>query len=274
MQRDLNVAARLDAAGGQAEPGDADAFEIYDKFVIHRLCKAFEAGAPAESLRKQILSRRPSFWYAVHEHGYQAIHHALELRELLAAAELNFDSVDVGIERHRGNWWKIDRAYRLCCYHLRRYGQVNVMEKLDEWIGKSYVNNFLQPLADRWSDRVRGLSAWGWRALLPQRNFFEEHVRPFLDRGLKVFVIISDALRYEAAADFAERMNSENRFTAEMGAMLGCLPSYTQLGMSSLLPGKEIGIDPTNDSLSAIVDGQSTIGTDNRDKVLKKIRPF
>jgi len=270
LEKDLNIAGQLDAAGDRANPGDADAFEIFDKFVIHRLCKAFGAGAPADTLRKQIQIRRQSFWYSVHEHGYQAIHHAVELRELLALAELNVDSIDSGLDRYRASWWKIDRAYRLCCYHLRRYGQVNVMEKLDEWIGKSYVNNFLLPLADCWSDRVRELSTWTCGTILPQRGFFEEHVRPFLNRGQKVFVIISDALRYEAAADFAERMNSENRFTAELGAMLSALPSYTQLGMASLLPGVERDLDLTTDSLPAIVDGQSATGTENRDKILKK----
>jgi uncharacterized protein (TIGR02687 family) len=270
LEGDLNISSRLDAVGERADPGEADAFEIYDKFVIHRLCKSFGAGVQADTLRKQIQSRRQSFWYSVHEHGYQAIYHAVELRDLLASAELNVESIDAGLERYRATWWKIDRAYRLCCFHLRRYGQVNVMEQLDEWIGKSYVNNFLLPLADRWSDRVRELPSWTCAALLPQRAFYDEHVRPFLDRGQKVFVIISDALRYEAAADFAERMNSENRFTAEMGAMLGCLPSYTQLGMASLLPGKEYAIDTSNDGIPAIVNGQSTVGTENRDKVLKK----
>jgi uncharacterized protein (TIGR02687 family) len=268
LERDLNVAARLDTSGEGYELGDADAFEIFDKFVIHRLCRGFEAHHGADRLLAPIQDRRQSFWYPAHEQGYQAIAQAVELRELLARAELSMDSIDAGLDRYRASWWKIDRAYRRFSYHARQYGQVNVMEKLIDWVGKIYVNNFLTPLGDRWSDQVRRMDSWTCGALSRQRTFFEEHVRPFLNKGQKVFVVVSDALRYEAAADFAERMKSENRFTTELGAMFGCLPSYTQLGMASLLPGSTWEIDPV--SCQVTLDGRSCTGTEARNEILKR----
>lgn len=268
LERDFQVASQLDSAGDRLNLGEADTFEIFDKFIIHRLCRAFEAGARADEILSRIQSRRHSFWYPQHEHGYGAIQHALELRELIASAELSVDSIDAGIERYRSNWWKIDRAYRRACHHLRRYGQVNVMEKLDDWVGKAYVNNYLLPLSDRWSDNVRTLEKWSCGAIPPQREFYQRHVVPYLEKGQKVFVIISDALRYEAAAEFAERMNSENRFTAELDALLASLPSYTQLGMASLLPGDSLEIDPSSGNAS--VNGRSATGTENRSEILKR----
>ncbi len=268
LERDLHVASRLDASGAGYDLGDADAFEIFDRFVIHRLCRGFEAQHGADKLLGPIQDRRQSFWYSAHEHGYQAIAQAVELRELLARAELSMDSVDAGLERYRASWWKIDRAYRRFSYHARNYGQVNVMEKLIDWVGKIYVNNYLTPLGDRWSDQVRRMSSWTCGALPKQRTFFEEHVRPFLNKGLKVFVIVSDAMRYEAAADFAERMKSENRFTTELSGMFGCLPSYTQLGMASLLPGSVLEIDPVSGQAS--LDGRSCTGTEARNEILKR----
>ena len=268
LERDLHVAARLDASGDDFVIGDADAFEIFDKFVIHRLCRGFEAQQSADKLLGHIQDRRQSFWYPTHEHGYQAISQVVELRELLARAELSMDSVDTGLERYRASWWKIDRAYRRFSYHARQYGQVNVMERLIEWVGKIYLNNFLSPLGDRWSDHVRRLGTWTCSALPKQRMFFEEHVRPFLNKGQKVFVIVSDALRYEAAADFAERMKSENRFTTEISAMFGSLPSYTQLGMASLLPGSSWEVDPVSGQVN--LDGKSCTGTEARSEILKR----
>lgn len=268
LERDLHVASRLDASGEEYEIGDADAFEIFDKFVIHRLCRGFESHHDADRLLGLIQERRQSFWYPAHEHGYQAIAQAVELRELLARAELTMDSVDAGLERYRSGWWRIDRAYRRFCYHARQYGQVNVLEKLAQWVGKIYLNNFLGPVGDRWSDHVGRMVSWNCGALPRQRSFFNEHVRPFLSKGLKVFVIVSDALRYEAAADFAERMKSENRFTTELGAMFGSLPSYTQLGMASLLPGDTLEIDPTSGLVS--LDGESCTGTEARNEILKR----
>jgi hypothetical protein len=142
------------------------------------------------------------------------------------------------------------------------------MEKLIEWVGKIYVNNFLTPLSDRWSDQVSRMDSWTCGVMPRQRTFFEEHVRPFLNKGQKVFVIVSDALRYEAAADFAERMKSENRFTAELGAMFGCMPSYTQLGMASLLPGSKWEVDPVSGQVT--LDGRSCTGTEARNEILKR----
>ena len=100
----------MDAAGDRPNLGEADTFEIFDKFVIHGLCRAFEAGERADEILNRIHSRRHSFWYREHEHGYGAIQKAIEMRELMAAVELNVDSIDAGIERYRSNWWKIDRA--------------------------------------------------------------------------------------------------------------------------------------------------------------------
>jgi uncharacterized protein (TIGR02687 family) len=102
---------------------------------------------------------------------------------------------------------------------------------------------------------------------LAQRNFFEHYVRPFLNKGQKVFVIISDALRYEAAAEFAQRLHSASRWTTEMDVLFGSLPSYTQLGMASLLPNKHLALDGTTATVT--VDGQSATGTANRAEILR-----
>jgi uncharacterized protein (TIGR02687 family) len=91
-------------------------------------------------------------------------------------------------------------------------------------------------------------------------------VQPFLNKGQKVFVIVSDALRFEAAADFANRLQLANRWTAEVTAMLGSLPSYTQLGMAALLPGKQLAINA--DTAAVTVNGQSASGTENRSLIL------
>ncbi|PTY02765.1 BREX-1 system phosphatase PglZ type A [Verrucomicrobia bacterium LW23] len=268
LEAEFQIASQLDNAGEKLDLGEEDTFEIFERFLIHRLCRAFEAGARADEILNRIQIRRHSFWFSDHVHGYGVIQQAVELRELIASAELSVDSIDTGVKRYRSSWWKIDRAYRKVCFHLRRYGQVNVMEKLSDWVGKAYVNNFLLPLADRWSDRVRDLEKWSCDSIPAQRRFFNIWVAPIRDKGQKVFVIVSDALRYEAAAEFVERINSENRFTAELHAVFASLPSHTQLGMASLLPGNDLSLDPNNGT--ATVDGRSATGTDNRNEILRR----
>jgi len=44
---------------------------------------------------------------------------------------------------------------------------------------------------------------------------------------------------YDTTGEWAETfLCSANRWTAEVDALFGVLPSYTQLGMAALLPGK------------------------------------
>ncbi|MDA1275022.1 MAG: BREX-1 system phosphatase PglZ type A [Verrucomicrobia bacterium] len=266
MQKELQIGTALEVFEERNSLGDCDTFEIFEKFTLHRLCESFTKGAATPDLRAVIQQRRASFWRPHHEHGYAAVEQAVELRELLAGAELTIDSVANGFSRYIANWWKIDMAYRRCTLNLRRYGQVQVMEQISRWVEKSYVNNFLLPLTDRWSDRVREMEQWGCPGVPAQKVFFSHYVRPFLTKGQKVFVIISDALRFEAAAEFAQRLLSANRWTAEVDAVFGSLPSYTQLGMASLLPGQQRDVDATAGTV--IVDGRSSSGTENRSEIL------
>lgn len=266
MEKELQIAAALGGWDERKTLGDADTFEIFEKLTLHRLCQSFAKGAAALDLRAVVQERRTSFWRALHEHGYAALEQAVELRELMGSADLKVDSVAGGFGRYVASWWKIDQAYRRCTWNLRRYGQVQLMEQISQWVERSYVNNFLLPLADRWSDQVRGLKSWECEGIRSQRRFFSHYVQPFLTKGQKVFVIISDALRYEAAAEYAQRLRSANRWTTEIDALLGVLPSYTQLGMAALLPGQDLAVDPLTATVT--IDGQSASGTANRSKIL------
>src|SRR5690606_31702286 len=137
-----------------------DTFEAFEKFTIHHLCRAYHKGMTARELEDLIKNRKRSFWYNQHQHGYEAIRNAIEFRELLGKVDLTIDSISTGINRYLSTWYRIDTAFRRSTYHFRAYGQVNLMEQAREWVEKSYVNNFLLPLADRWGDQIRKLSTW------------------------------------------------------------------------------------------------------------------
>ena len=61
-------------------------------------------------------------------------------------------------------------------------------------------------------------------------------------------------------------MRKINQCVVDVDSMLGCLPSYTQLGMASLLPGESKQI--VSKDMNATVDGVSSTGTDSRSKIL------
>ena len=99
-----------------------------------------------------------------------------------------------------------------------------------------------------------------------QQDFYVNYVKPHEDKDERVFVIISDGLRYEAAKELEEELNTERRGSTKITPMFGVLPSYTGLGMAALLPHDEIKI---NDKFQVIVDGVNSDGIENRNKILQ-----
>ena len=146
------------------------------------------------------------------------------------------------------------------------------MQPLFEQVENHYVNTYLLRLNDAWQKHVDAAPVWVADGVLSQRDFFREHVGDFRRRNQRICVIVSDALRYEIGEELLTRIRNVDRYEAEIAAMLGMLPSYTQLGMAALLPNKTLEI-ADNETGQVLVDGQSSQGLENRKKLLANGRP-
>ncbi|MHC8010127.1 BREX-1 system phosphatase PglZ type A, partial [Klebsiella pneumoniae] len=151
-----------------------------------------------------------------------------------------------------------------------------ILKSLDDYIEALYSNWYLAELSRNWNEVLEAenrMQAWQIPGVPRQKNFFNEMVKPqFQNPQIKrVFVIISDALRYEVAEELGNQINTEKRFTAELRSQLGVLPSYTQLGMAALLPHEQLCYQPGNGDI-VYADGLSTSGIPNRDTILKNYK--
>jgi uncharacterized protein (TIGR02687 family) len=136
----------------------------------------------------------------------------------------------------------------------------------------AYSGWFIGQLSSAWDSVVEGpsglLSTWKIPSAPNQQNFYERHVEPAFEGGAKrVFVVISDAFRYEAAVELTAELNAKNRVKARLDAMLGVLPSYTSLGMASLLPHQRLAYK-SNAALDLSVDGQAANTLEQRSTIL------
>jgi uncharacterized protein (TIGR02687 family) len=135
-----------------------------------------------------------------------------------------------------------------------------------------YGTGFVAPLALAWNAHLEGglLRHWRLAGLPNQQDFYAREVAPVLAKGAdrRVCVIISDALRYEAAQELAERLNGRYRIDAELSAQLGVLPSYTALGMAALLPHRSLEYA---DNGSLRVDGLPCASLEQRGKILEPV---
>jgi uncharacterized protein (TIGR02687 family) len=151
-----------------------------------------------------------------------------------------------------------------------------LLHELRERIESAYSGWFVPQLGSAWSKVLEGkdglLSSWRLAAWVNQPDFFATHVMAHLDAGIRrVFVVISDAFRYEAAEELVRDINGKSRFKAALSPMLGVLPSYTALGMASLLPHHTLAYR-TNSNLDVMADDAVVSTLEQRSAHLGKYR--
>ena len=149
---------------------------------------------------------------------------------------------------------------------------VDILKKLDDAVEQCYSYWYLDHLAKHWGEKLTQedrLKDWRIADVPVQHEFFQHTVEPLLDHGKnkRVMVIISDAFRYEAAVELTQRINEKRSSKATLSSQLGVVPSYTTLGMASLLPHKTL--DYKNDRDDVLVDGISSQGTQQRNKIME-----
>ncbi len=248
---------------------EIDYFRRVDQKILSDLVRLVgERLITAGESTKLIRQRRIGHWYRNFQHEYEAVELAGRLIELISdVCNLQMQSPEEGFSRYTESWYQVDQLYRQFCFNLRRSTHNSLLQPLSEKVEQLYSNKFLLPLGDRWQAVVDQQETWSTGGLLPQRGFYEQFVLPFLSQGKKVCVIISDGLRYEIAHELASTIRQEDRYSAEVKAMVTGLPSYTQLGMAALLPNQELKISDVSKG-EVQVDGKPSGGLENRRKIL------
>ena len=232
-----------------------------------------------------IISRRlASHWsHSTTQNGafYNAIYQAVRSAEqLLALREqyvdgFHYSSAQLMYAAYTDELYLFDQAYRLFNEHVHTVSSsgADVLRKLDDEVENLYTNWYLDELGKAWDHHLAKealLERWSIEGVEPQHDFFKREVKKRLatKKAKRVFVIISDALRYEVAHELSDSINDEKRFKADIDTQLGVLPSYTQLGMAALLPHQTLSY-----GASAVVnaDDKSTAGQENRNAILQGV---
>lgn len=268
--RDLDYASQIEDVV-MAELLADDLFEETEQKIAAELARVVaDRTISAREVAEIIRRRQSSIWADGYQNLYKALGAASELLSRVTTEAFDVSSFDGGLQRYRDDWFQIDQLYRQFQIALRSTEHSSVLDRLREQVDNYYVNKFLFALGDSWQQQVDQVDTWRSLVLRPQSAFYRDRIDPLVGRGnKKAVVIISDALRYEVADELGTRIRQEDRFDAELDAMLGVLPSYTQLGMAALLPHKTLGHSEGGDPV--LVDGQRSDGTVNRGKILSDV---
>ncbi|MEC5167245.1 uncharacterized protein (TIGR02687 family) [Flavobacterium sp. PL11] len=268
IANDVDVENKLNNASIEEIIND-DLFKLIDIKVIHELVQLVTAGGISnEKVLQFVKQRENKYWYDDVQPFYQSINYASQLIVLVRNyAAIKHTSFEEGTNDYAANLYEVDQVYRKFIWSYRKTSQNKILADLAIKVEKVYSNDWLLIYNNNWQTIVDSLPSWTNNSLTSQKHFFNTHVKPVLDKKQRLFVIISDAFRYECGAELAKRLQSENRFEASLSHMVASLPSYTQLGMASLLPHKELSFQDNSDII--FVDGISSSGTANRTKILE-----
>jgi len=265
---DLDVSAKLEAAAIDELVSD-DLFKLVDKKIIHQLVKLLiEESISNDKIASIIKQRENKYWFTEVSFLYQCISHASQLISLIRKhGNVKYSSFQEGLTDYTTRLYEIDQLYRKFIYSYRRTMQNRILVDLAIKIEKIYSNDWLLKHSNNWQSIIDQTDQWPNSLLTGQKHFFRTHVKPILDKKQRLFVIISDAFRYECAAEWTKKLQSENRYDATISHMVASLPSYTQLGMASLLPHKELAFQEGSDLILA--DGIPASGIQGRTKILE-----
>ena len=204
---------------------------------------------------------------------YEALSVAAQFLHLRNAYEAGFDFPNIAAmyKAYETELYRFDQLYRHVCENadVAAAQGWDMLKPLREEIEACYCNGYLAKLALAWGKFVDAElpEQWAIDGVRNQYQFFARHVKPWLEEAdnRRAFVIVSDAMRYEVAEELTTCLNGTYRVKAELSSQLGVLPSYTALGMASLLPHSKLEYTKNGDVLA---DGKLTASLEQRNENL------
>ncbi|MFZ2513381.1 MAG: BREX-1 system phosphatase PglZ type A, partial [Candidatus Saccharimonadales bacterium] len=242
---------------------DSDAIAGVDDLVISDLIKML---SDKKDISEYLRRREVGFYYRNRRADYQMLAAANAFRIIARKliAEVKTTDKDTAIQHYADELYKVDTAYRHFNFYYDRTTKTDEYMGLAQEIEYLYGEEWLLKLVEKWEGSVEDEN-WAATKHPMLSDFYDKYLRPLDDKKDRVFVIISDGLRYEVAKEIA----SQSKLAATGGDVstnfaLALLPSITPVGMAALLPHETLEFDGT----AVTADGMKTDAS-SRDKVLK-----
>ncbi|BAF69861.1 BREX-1 system phosphatase PglZ type A [Nitratiruptor sp. SB155-2] len=259
IAKDLHIVNELEKLAIE-QKSRCEVYEECEQEIIKWILGSLVAKENLKEILELIKSREDKIWFKEYENIYKALFFAAKLFD--TQSRYSFSSFKNAINEYASIHYKADLYYRKYHYFREKSEKVELLKVLDEEIENFYLNAVLREANDQFDKFVKEYKVDEEH----QQNFFKKFVKPYIDSNKKLFVIISDALRYEAAKELENIINKMDKFESETSYLISSLPSYTQLGMAALLPHKKLSQE---DSDLVLVDDKNSSGIVNRDKILK-----
>lgn len=258
---------------------NSECFPCINECILrHYMSEISENVIKADDIVTAVEKRRTLKWYKRVRYYYDGL---LQVAQMQQFYQTNIGGFHIAEytklwKEYTSNYCKMDHFYRQ--FHaafgksLKESSTVleDLYKNVADYVEKLYKNWYLATLGNQWTTLVSDELAKSSRlpGIPNQADFYKNFVKPIISNGSRVFVIISDAMRYEVAVELTSRLLRETKGTAKITAVQSVFPSATKFGMAALLPHQELQL---TDDVKVLCDGEPTEGTASRQKILNAV---
>lgn len=234
--------------------------EVMIKWITERLlAEDLNAEVEGKTIPLVIKHRDTKYFSERFIHDYHMLKHAYFV--IQAARFVPENDLLTLIKQYDKQTYFIDTHYRKFYYYYDRLSEVHKYDDLRSLVENIYTNRYLDVIIKKFNELFSYEEVKGQFKL--QKDFYNNFVRNNRERTI---VIISDGLRYEVGKELVKRFQRDEKTSATIEPQIGILPSYTQLGMASLLPHSAITI---SEDYAVKVDGKPTDTLKARQDILQ-----
>ena len=256
----------------------SDLLPAIDENIIRRILIDINDNVIKSDLIKVVVdNRRTSWWYKLNKDYIECLYFIAKMQDFYIVNNHRFHLVEPHKiwDYYTTEGYTIDSYYRKYHYHFANTLKSpnntleDLLKKSSDFVEGLYCEWYLKELTTSWTTAIeKDLEKIGYISEInKQRDFFRRYVTPNLEKNNKVFVIISDALRFEVAAELTEVLNHTTKGKSTIESMQATFPTITKVGMTALLPGRTISF---GNQLDVLVDDLPTTSTIQRNAILQK----
>lgn len=247
--------------------GAVDTFECIDNAIIKRISESLQSGSlEYDTFDKILIERKNSMWFENHMNEYMFLQATISFLRKIDKPIIHDLTAEEYIKLYVENYYQIDAYYRHACESVERIeNPISEIEGLARRVEYIYEQRYLDVIGGEYSKALQKHGEWSFAGIRKSYEFYQYIQR---EQYKKLFVIISDGMRYEIGQELYDTIKSDAKLRGEvtLDYAMSSLPSETRFGMAALLPHETT----TYNNGNVLVNGMPTNSLAARNEILQK----
>lgn len=274
VEHDLKLYQRFRKMEAE-ELAETEWFPCINECILATLMQEINHGMiRVEEIRNIVATRRTKVWYESWSNYYEGLLQVANMQDFSNTHHEGYHLANAQEiwKAYESDYYRMDSYYRQ--FHLSfNRSLTNSHDGLDDLfkqvvdVVEGLYGKYLSGQGSNWyAVCADEMANHGYiQGINRQSSFYNNKVA---GRNGKVYIIISDALRYEVAKELSEQLSRQNQCTVELESMQSVFPSITKFGMAALLPHRQLELEEKANGVAVLADGAAT-DMPNRVKVLQ-----